>query len=79
VILCDVLMPKMGGDAFFLAVESAKPHLIERFIFMTGHRENRSVENFVNRTPAPVLQKPIQIDDLGHTIRSVLRKTGRRR
>src|SRR5882672_11486609 len=37
VIMCDLMMPTMPGDMFFTAVQRTKPHLCERFIFITGH------------------------------------------
>src|SRR5204863_3983154 len=38
VILCDMLMPTLPGDMFYRAVERMRPHLCDRFIFMTGYR-----------------------------------------
>src|SRR4051794_32515994 len=37
VIVCDIQMPKMGGDLFYLAVQKIKPELAARFIFITGY------------------------------------------
>src|ERR1700723_1815462 len=48
VILCDMMMPTLPGDMFYLAVERMRPHLCDRFIFMTGHRGNPKVNDFIN-------------------------------
>ena len=37
VIICDLLMPNMPGDMFYLAVQKTKPELCKRFLFVTGH------------------------------------------
>jgi CheY-like chemotaxis protein len=36
-IVCDMVMPNFPGDMFYLAVQRARPHLCQRFIFITGH------------------------------------------
>ncbi len=64
VILCDMMMPTLPGDMFFRAVERMRPHLCERFIFMTGHRGNPKVNDFVRTVNGTMLSKPFQVDDL---------------
>lgn len=64
VILCDVVMPTMAGDMFYHAVQRVKPHLCERFIFLTAHPENLRVKDFLNRVSEMVLMKPFHLDDL---------------
>src|SRR5579885_1004854 len=44
VIMCDLMMPTMPGDMFYTAVQKAKPHLSERFIFITGHSDKPGVD-----------------------------------
>ena len=64
VILCDMMMPTLPGDMFFRAVERMRPHLCDRFIFMTGHRGNPKVNDFVRTVNGTMLCKPFQVDDL---------------
>lgn len=64
VILCDVVMPKMPGDIFYYAVHRVQPRLCERFIFITAHRENPRVVEFLNQVSEMVLMKPFHLDDL---------------
>jgi len=64
VILCDMLMPTLPGDMFFRAVERMRPHLCDRFIFMTGYRGNAKVNEFISAVNGTVLTKPFQVDDL---------------
>ena len=35
-ILCDLQMPELTGDLFYIEVGRARPHLLKRFIFITG-------------------------------------------
>lgn len=64
VILCDMMMPTLPGDMFFRAVERMRPHLCDRFIFMTGHSGNPKVNDFISTIRGSVLTKPFQVDDL---------------
>ncbi len=64
VILCDMMMPTLPGDMFFRAVERMRPHLCERFVFVTGHRGNAKVNDFIQSVRGTLLTKPFQVDDL---------------
>jgi len=74
VILCDIMMPKMPGDMFYYAVHRVKPHLCERFIFMTAQGEIPRAKEFLNRTTEMVLTKPFHLDDLLETILLLFRE-----
>jgi DNA-binding NtrC family response regulator len=74
VILCDMVMPDLNGDLFYLAVERVKPHLCSRFIFMTGHQDDPKWEQFARRTCSLLLGKPFPLDALVNAIRAVLKK-----
>ena len=75
VIICDLEMPQMPGDKFYLAVQKAKPHLCERFLFVTGHSKNPKYEDFLKKTGRIVLVKPVPIDELIATIAFVIKQT----
>jgi DNA-binding NtrC family response regulator len=64
VILCDMMMPTLPGDMFFRAVERMRPHLCDRFVFMTGHRGNVKVNEFIKNVNGTILTKPFHVDDL---------------
>jgi len=63
-ILCDLGMPQLEGDMFYVTVERVRPHLAGRFIFLTGHVGHPKYEKFLKQTVAPVLYKPVSIDSL---------------
>ena len=64
VILCDMMMPTLPGDMFFRAIERMRPHLCSRFVFMTGHRGNQKVNDFISLVNGTILNKPFKVDDL---------------
>ena len=64
VILCDMMMPTLPGDMFYLAVERMRPHLCSRFIFMTGYKGDSKVADFVKKVSGTILNKPFHVDDL---------------
>jgi len=75
VILCDMLMPNLAGDMFYMAVERVKPNLCKRFIFMTGHKGDPKWDGFVRKIGGILLFKPFQLHVLTEAVETVLRKT----
>jgi CheY-like chemotaxis protein len=75
VIICDMLMPRMPGDMFYLAVQKTKPELAKRFLFITGHADNPKVDSFLKSIDALVIFKPVQTEDLVRMISFVLQRT----
>ncbi|HYR23568.1 MAG TPA: response regulator [Chthoniobacterales bacterium] len=73
-IICDMMMPKVGGEMFYWAVTRARPATAKRFIFFTGHQNNPATEFFFKRVNATVLRKPFKLAALDATIDAVLRK-----
>jgi len=73
-IICDMMMPKMGGEMFYVAVTRVRPAACQRFIFFTGHRNNAPLEVFFRRVNATVLYKPFTLAALEGAINDVLRK-----
>ena len=73
-IICDMLMPRSGGEMFYWAVTRLSPATAQRFIFFTGHRNNPAIDFFFKRTGATVLMKPFKLADLDKTMSDVLRR-----
>lgn len=76
VIICDMMMPKMGGEMFYWAVTRTRPATRNRFIFFTGHKNNPSLEFFFRRINARVLYKPFNLSALEAAINEILLKMG---
>ena len=73
-IVCDMMMPKVGGEMFYWAVTRVRPATAPRFIFFTGHQNNPAIEFFFQRVKATVLRKPFKLAALDATIDAVLLK-----
>lgn len=73
VIICDMMMPTMPGDMFYLAVQRTKPELCDRFIFVTGHAESPRVSDFLASIDGTLIYKPVEPDQLIRAISLVLK------
>ncbi|MFK7986452.1 MAG: ATP-binding protein [Sandaracinaceae bacterium] len=59
-ILCDMMMPGMSGDALFAAVQRELPRAAPRFVFMSGGLPYRSsIGEFLETVENRFLQKPV--------------------
>jgi len=76
VIICDMMMPKMGGEMFYWAVTRVRPAARESFIFFTGHKNDPATEFFFKRVKARVLFKPFMLATLDSAIREIFLKVG---
>jgi len=68
-IICDMVMPRMAGNMFYVAVQRVKPALCERFVFVTGHGETPGVREFLATLSERVIAKPFNIEDLTEAVR----------
>ncbi len=73
-IICDMMMPRSGGEMFYWAVTRIQPAFARRFIFFTGHRNDPTIEFFFKRANATVLLKPFTLSALDSTISDVFRR-----
>lgn len=73
-IVCDMMMPQVGGEMFYWAVTRARPAAGQRFIFFTGHQNNPRIKFFFERVKATVLIKPFKLTALDSAISEVVRK-----
>jgi signal transduction histidine kinase/CheY-like chemotaxis protein len=58
VILCDLMMPDMNGADVWKHMEQVWPHLLPRVVLLTGGAFTREARDFLERCPAPVIDKP---------------------
>jgi CheY-like chemotaxis protein len=70
VIVCDVSLPELDGPGVYRGVSLIAPHLLPRFIFITGHDVVAGEEGLA-QVSAPLLHKPFEIDQLQQAIRRV--------
>lgn len=70
-IICDLLMPTMGGIELFEIWKDTSPQLAERMIFVTGDNLGQRTNRFLNQCGRPCLYKPFDIHDLTDTLERV--------
>lgn len=78
VVLCDVVMPRVGGIEFWRTVAERHPELLDRIVFMTGGTLNVDDERFLASGLAPVLGKPFHIDVLREIVARRIARAPRR-
>lgn len=71
-IVCDLMMPKLSGDMFYIAIERTKPHLCKRFVFITGAQKHPEVDLFVRHVGGTILSKPFHMEMLRESIELVI-------
>ena len=63
-IICDIKMPIMDGQAFYDRLSRLFPDLSRRVVFCTGDLGNPNTQRFVERCGAPVIPKPFSLCDV---------------
>ncbi len=71
VVLLDLRMPELGGEALFRELRASDPRHAQRIVFVTGDLESDAARHFIHDTGQPVIGKPFQLDDLAAVIASV--------
>jgi signal transduction histidine kinase len=71
-IISDTKMPTMDGETFYAEMVRVHPRLRERIIFLTGDVLSREKRDFLERTGAPYLSKPCDLDEVRRLVASVL-------
>lgn len=63
-IVCDIMMPHMGGDDFYCQATEMRPELRSRFVFITGFGRDPKIRTFLNQSGAKCLIKPFPVKKL---------------
>lgn len=63
-VICDVVMPRLRGDEFYLQAILARPALINRFLFITGFADDRRTHIFLTQNHLTFFPKPVDIPKL---------------
>jgi len=61
VILCDVIMPRLSGAAFFRQLQVVLPEHCQRLVFMTGGARNSEALAFLDMVPNRRIDKPFSL------------------
>jgi len=71
-IISDVRMPAVGGPAFYEILQTERPDLLRRVLFVTGDTVSFSTRHFLAGTKRPVLAKPFDPQRLLDMVRECL-------
>lgn len=63
-VICDIKMPRMRGDEFYLKARNVRPEMADRFIFITGFATDPHITAFFNRHELKYLVKPFPVTGL---------------
>jgi CheY-like chemotaxis protein len=72
-IVCDLRMPELDGPGLYQEVAAWTPHLLARFIFLTGDMMSPETETFLKRAKVPRLNKPFRAMEVRRVVRQALR------
>jgi DNA-binding response OmpR family regulator len=71
-VVCDLKMPHLQGDEFYLKARELRPELADSFIFITGCSTDPDVRQFLTENEVKFLLKPFPIDGLIRCVRQLL-------
>ena len=70
-VICDLKMPRLDGQAFYRAVAGAVPSLARRIVFVTGDVVTADAEAFLKESGCRWLRKPFRLAELLQAAREV--------
>ena len=71
-IICDLKMPHLRGDAFYLQAREMRPSMADRFIFITGYATDPALRHFLIEQEVKFLVKPFPIPGLISCLKELL-------
>ena len=73
-VICDVMMPRLRGDEFYVQAKKLRPNLADRFIFITGFAADSNIREFLSARRMKHLIKPFPINELITCVKELLAK-----
>jgi two-component system cell cycle sensor histidine kinase/response regulator CckA len=71
-VICDLMMPRLRGDEFYLQAKEMRPILSDRFIFITGFAADPKIKPFLTKHDVKYLIKPFPVDGLIRCVKELL-------
>jgi DNA-binding response OmpR family regulator len=71
-IICDLMMPKLRGDEFYLKAREMRPLLTDHFIFITGFAGDPAMRGFLTNNGLKYLVKPFPVEGLISCVKQLL-------
>jgi len=63
-VVCDVFLPGANGHALHQRVRASRPHVADRFVFVTGGALGRAEAEYIKSSGRPTLLKPVDVKAL---------------
>jgi two-component system NtrC family sensor kinase len=60
-VLADIRMPVMSGTELYLRLKDSRPDMAQRFVFVTGHANDKQLEAEIAKWNVPVVAKPFTL------------------
>jgi two-component system NtrC family sensor kinase len=73
-ILCDLRMPELDGPSLYRTLACERPHLQQRFIFLTGDTLSPEAKAFLDEAHAPYLAKPFRAAEIRRLVQQTLQR-----
>ena len=71
-VICDLKMPRLRGDEFYLQARDLRPALSDCFIFITGFATDPQIRTFLIEHEVKFLVKPFPINGLIKCVKELL-------
>jgi DNA-binding response OmpR family regulator len=71
-VICDLMMPRLRGDEFYLKAKEMRPSLADRFIFITGFATDPKINDFFTEHDVKYLVKPFLVQGLINCVKEAL-------
>ena len=71
-VICDLQMPRLCGDEFYLKAREMRPSLSDRFIFITGFATDPKSVLFFRKHSVKYLVKPFPVQGLINCVKQLL-------
>jgi DNA-binding response OmpR family regulator len=72
-IICDLMMPRLRGDEFYVQAKEMRPNLTDHFIFITGYAADPAINSFLKGDHIKYLVKPFPVEVLINCVQQLLR------
>jgi DNA-binding response OmpR family regulator len=70
-VICDLKMPRLRGDEFYLKAKEMRPALSDRFIFITGFAADPQIAMFLSTHHLKYLVKPFPVQGLINSVKEL--------
>lgn len=71
-IVCDMMMPRMSGEALYREVERTAPWMARRFVFVTGMARSQDCSRFFSQTLTRSIEKPFHAEEVLSMIAAII-------